>query len=125
MEALIIQGTEDTPEIQFDPDDGLLELSGKSLPEDVKEFYYPVMQWADFYSKNPKEKTIFNFRMKYFNTASSKMILDLIDKVVTNIQKKGNDLEINWYYHADDEEMGEEGEDLGDKIDFPFNLIAV
>ena len=125
MEPLIRKEAEDTPGVSFNADEGVLELSGKSLPEDVKEFYNPVLEWIDNYSKNPKSKTTVNFRMKYFNTASSKMILDLIDKIVTNIQESKNELEINWYYIEADEEMGEAGEDLADMVEFPFNIIPL
>ncbi len=61
METIKIQGTEDTPRIILDAEKELLEISGRSLPEDVSAFYEPVLNWLNEYAENPNDKTIFNF----------------------------------------------------------------
>ena len=81
METIKIQGTEDTPKIILDADNKVLEISGRSLPEDVTAFYEPVLNWLNEYSENPNDKTVFNFKLTYFNTASSKLLLDILMKL--------------------------------------------
>ena len=61
METIKIQGTEDTPKIILDAGNDIMEISGRSLPEDVSSFYEPVLNWLNEYAENPKKKTVFNF----------------------------------------------------------------
>ena len=84
MEALIIAKTDDTPQVHLDKTSGKFEFSGKSLPEDVSSFYKPIFDWLDAYSKNSNDSTIVEFKMTYFNTASSKVILDVLMKLEEN-----------------------------------------
>lgn len=101
--SLQIEPTEDTPKIVFLPETGLFELSEKSLPEDAVEFYQPIINWLNEYSKKPNEKTVFNFKFDYFNTASAKQIFNLL-LVLESISKNNNVL-INWYYKKGDEDL--------------------
>lgn len=123
MEIIKIAGTEDTPTVHLDLDNDILEISGRSLPEDVANFYEPVLTWLDEYSKNPKPKTVFSFKLVYFNTASSKMLLDILMKL-EDIHADGHEVLINWHYPEDDEDMEEAGEEYADIVDVPFEKIA-
>ena len=76
MEVIKIKGTDDTPTIILDKESGIFEISGRSLPEDVTTFYEPVLNWLDEYQEEANPKTVFAFKLVYFNTASSKLILD-------------------------------------------------
>ena len=62
------------------------------------------------YGGTPAEKTIVNVQLEYFNTSSSKCILDVFKKLEA-IHKAKNDVIINWHYEEDDEDMLEAGED--------------
>lgn len=123
METIKIQGTEDTPKIILDAENELMEISGRSLPEDVSSFYEPVLNWLNEYAENPKKKTIFNFKLTYFNTASSKLLLDILMKL-EEMHEKGQDVLIRWHYPEDDEDMAEAGEEYADIVDVPFEQIA-
>jgi hypothetical protein len=123
METIKIQGTEDTPKIILDAENELMEISGRSLPEDVSSFYEPVLNWLNEYSENPKKKTIFNFKLTYFNTASSKLLLDILMKL-EEMHEKGLDVLIRWHYPEDDEDMAEAGEEYADIVDVPFEQVS-
>ena len=123
METIKIQGTEDTPRIILDAEKDLLEISGRSLPEDVSAFYEPVLNWLNEYAENPNDKTIFNFKLTYFNTASSKLLLDILMKL-EELHDKGNDVLIRWHYPEDDEDMEEAGEEYADIVDVPFEQVG-
>lgn len=115
MEILLLEGTEDTPKILFDKGNGIFEISGRSLPEDSAEFYQPVLDWINEYSTDPNPATDFVFKLEYFNTASSKLILDILSAL--------EDIEgvtIFWYFHDDDEDMEEAGEEFSELVDLPF-----
>jgi len=123
METIKIQGTEDTPRIILDADKELLEISGRSLPEDVTAFYEPVLNWLNEYAESPNDKTVFNFKLTYFNTASSKLLLDILMKL-EELHEKGHDVLIRWHYPEDDEDMEEAGEEYADIVDVPFEQVA-
>ena len=122
METIKNQGTEDTPKIMLDAENEILEISGRSLPEDVSSFYEPVLNWLNEYAENPNKKTIFNFKLTYFNTASSKLLLDILMKL-EEMHEKGNDIVIRWHFPEDDEDMAEAGEEYADIVDVPFEQI--
>lgn len=123
MDNLNIPETPDTPIINFDASTGLLEVTGKSLPEDVREFYSPVLAWLNEYCANPKETTLLKMRMDYFNTASSKMLLELLE-LLNKLHQNGGNVRVEWSYHEDDEDMEEAGADYSDMLDLPFELIS-
>ncbi len=123
METIKIQGTEDTPKIILDAGNEIMEISGRSLPEDVTSFYEPVLNWLNEYSEKPNKKTIFNFKLTYFNTASSKLLLDILMKL-EEMNEKGLDVLIRWHYPEDDEDMAEAGEEYADIVDVPFEQVS-
>ncbi len=121
MDALIIEATDDTPKVVLDPSNNEFEFSGKSLPEDVTTFYSPIMDWLDGYAEDSNDKTVVIFNLVYFNTASSKLILDILFKL-EEIFDDGNDISIEWHYQEEDEDMEEAGEEYGDLVEMPLEL---
>jgi hypothetical protein len=124
MESLLIEGTAKTPSVKFDPNSGLIEIKGRSIPENSIEFYKPMVDWLERYSKVPKSSTKVNIQLEYFNTSSSKCILDVFKKL-EEIHKSKNEVIINWYYEEDDEDMLEAGEDYESIIRVPFKMIEI
>ena len=123
MEPLKIEGSQDIPEVILDANSGRIEFSGRSLPENVKEVYNPILDWIDKYVENPKKQTHIIFRLEYFNTATSKKILDIIDKL-KEVMVDGNELSVDWYYIESDEDMLDTGESFSEFVDLPFNFIS-
>ena len=124
MESISINGTPKTPDVEFDGEKGSLLLKGRSIPENSIEFYKPLVDWLDSYSGTPQPKTVCEIQLEYFNTSSSKCLLDLFKKM-ESMNKDGNEIVINWYYEEDDEDMLEAGEDYQSIIDVPFKMIEV
>ena len=119
MNILEILPGDDSPEINFNPDSGNFEMKGKSLPEDVSTFYDPVISWLEDYAKDPAEKTQVNVMLTYFNTASSKLLLDML-MIFEEIHEKGKDVVINWFYPDYDEDMKDAGLEYAEMVDIPF-----
>ncbi len=124
MENLILEGSAKTPSVTFQAAEGKLELKGRSIPENSVEFYKPLNDWIDSYGTSPKSHTVVDIKLEYFNTSSSKCILDLFKKL-EGINGKGTDVSINWYFEEDDEDMEEAGEDYQAIISLPFKIIEV
>ncbi len=124
MEKYEIDGTPKTPTILFDINGGVLDIKGRSIPENSIEFYKPLVDALDKYSVATKSVTTVNIQLEYFNTSSSKCILDIFKKL-ESIHKSGSDVTINWHYEDDDEDMLEAGEDYQAIIGIPFKMVPV
>ena len=124
METISIEGTPKTPTINFDSAQGVLEIKGRSIPENSIEFYKPLVDWLEKYAIKPQGKTNVNIQLEYFNTSSSKCILDVFKKLEA-IHKGGSEVVINWHYEVDDEDMLEAGEDYQAIINVPFKMIEI
>lgn len=125
MDVIKIQGTDDTPQVTLDatPGASYMEISGRSLPEDVVTFYAPIIEWLEEYAENPLEKTVFNFKLEYFNTASSKLLLDILLKL-EDIHDDGHEVLVRWHFPDDDEDMQEAGEEYEDIVEVPFEQVS-
>lgn len=117
MEIINLEGTEDTPKIILDKSNGIFEISGRSLPEDSAEFYQPVLDWLEQYASDSNPSTNFVFKLEYFNTASSKLILDVLSAL-----EDIDGMSVTWYFHEDDEDMEEAGEEFSELVEVPFEF---
>ena len=124
MENLHLEASAKTPEVVFDANNGKIILKGRSIPENSIGFYEPLNDWIDAYASNPKEVTTVDVKLEYFNTSSSKCILDLFKKL-ERLNMSGSEVSVNWYFEEDDEDMEEAGEDYQAIIKLPFNMIEV
>lgn len=130
MKKLNIAATDKSPKITFDPEAGLYEMEGNSRPENVRDFYYPVIDTLrDYFEEYVKvgqlDKTFkFNFKLDYFNSSSAKFISDIM-VVVKTYSEQGAKIKIYWYFEDGDDDMKEVGEDFSDMISFPFNFIMI
>lgn len=123
MELINIEATDETPKVILNPETHVFEFSGKSLPEDVTQFYNPLMEWLESYQGNPGEATKAIFKMDYFNTASSKLILDIL-MLLEEIHEETDGVVVEWHFREDDEDMEEAGEEYADIVDVPFEAIS-
>ncbi len=123
MEALDIKATNDTPRVILDPQNNIFEISGRSLPEDVVIFYQPILEWLEEYQSHPNENTEFVFKYIYFNTATSKLIQDIL-LMLESLHETGNKMKVLWYYERDDEDMYDQGLEFKENVDIPFDIIA-
>ena len=124
MDNLIIEESKQTPKINFNASTGILEISGRSIPENTFEFFNPVLLWLDEYSQNAQDETTINVNLEYFNTSSSKYILEIF-KRLKGLINDGKEVLVKWYYEEDDEEMMETGEDYEDVSGLTFEIIAL
>ncbi len=120
MEVLNLEGTADTPKIILDKEKNIFEISGRSLPEDSAEFYRPVIEWISRYAEQPNAMTEFMFKLDYFNTASSKLILD----VLSNLEDIEG-MKILWCYPEGDEDLEEAGKEFSELVELPFEYKCI
>ena len=124
MEKFFIEPTRVTPLVNFDPDQGVLEIKGRSSPENSILFYQKIIDSLDEFAESGGDEFTANFSFEYFNTSSSKCLFDLFKKL-SKISDEGKEIKINWYYEEDDEDMMEAGEDYADLLDLDFNFLEI
>jgi len=125
MEHLQIAGSKQSPLVDFNPETGEMELSGRSIPENSYEFYNPLLEWISNYAKNPKELTVLKVYLEYFNTSSSKYILEVLKRLKEILKNDNASVKVLWCYDEDDEEMMETGEDYEDVTNLEFDYKEI
>jgi len=124
MEIINEEGTPKTPTIKYDDQLATLLLAGRSIPENAIDFYKPLLDWLDGYANGSNPGLTLNVKLEYFNTSSSKCILDVFKKL-EGLSKAGKQVAVKWHYEEDDEDMLEAGEDYDAIIDIDFEMIKV
>lgn len=111
------------PSIYLDYRTGMLEIAGESYMEDTYRFYSPVIEWLINYVKEQKP-IIFNFKLNYFNTSTSRFILDILD-ILKNYKSNGGDVKIYWHYRQDDPDMVDEVKDFEEESGVEIKLEII
>ncbi|MES2732274.1 MAG: DUF1987 domain-containing protein [Bacteroidota bacterium] len=114
MENLKIKGEKNiffVPEVNFSSETGICELGGESYLENTFEFYAPLLKWLEAYTAEINKPIVFNFSLSYFNTASSRSILDILN-VLKDYEDKGGSVTVNWVFQEWDEDLKQEIEDF-------------
>ena len=119
MSTILLEGTAKTPQVAFHDSPLSMGISGRSIPENSIAFYTPLLEWVDEHLKAGGAVDV-SIRLEYFNTSSSKCLMDLLKRV----EQSAAEATVLWYYEEDDEDMLEAGEDYDAIIDMPFRLIA-
>ena len=124
MDKLHIEATKYTPLISFDPVNNVLEIKGRSYPENTSQFYAPVFSWLEEYlSQVKKEEVVVNIELIYFNSSSSKILMDFFD-ILEEEAGNGKNISVNWMYDKDIEESIEFGEEFAEDLEsVQFNLL--
>jgi hypothetical protein len=125
MESLVInevKGSPYYPSVHFNTETGVCEMRGESYMEETYKFYEPLITWINEYIKQKKPLEI-NFRLTYFNTNSSRLILDILD-LIKKYKDTGGTVTVNWYYDKKDPDMVEEVEDFTLESGMNINLIS-
>ena len=124
MEALKRDMTDDTPYINFDPNTGIFEMSGRSLPEDASKFYDPIHEWVKSYISQSNSETIVKMKLDYFNSASARKIVEILF-IIEDVVEQGNEAKVIWYYDKEDEVMEARGEEVKSVVELPFELKSI
>jgi hypothetical protein len=124
MEAYQVIATVKTPSILLDPVKSTLELKGRCIPENTIEFFGHLLEAVLAYGASKPKKFDITIHLEYFNTSSSKCLLDLFKNTEVML-KSGSEVTITWVYDQEDEEWLEVGKDYESMTEVPFKYIAV
>ena len=120
MEKLKLTVTEGTPSVIFDFEKGVFEISGVSVLENAKAFYQPVLERFELYMVKPHASIYFTFKLRFFDTPSTKVFFDIFTKLAA-LYQKGINVKIFWYFT--DEEIKQTGEKFAELAEIPCDII--
>jgi hypothetical protein len=121
MEKFNKEATPKTPHIDFDPTTGKFLLEGRSIPEDSRKYYKPLVEWIEDYNKHPCPNTVLSVNLEYFNTSTSKCLVEIFRK----LERIHGRSEVKILWHYDEEDMMESGEDFRKILKIPIELKKV
>ena len=127
MENIIIKEVTDAPYypiINFNAETGNCEISGESYMEEAFKFYSPLLDWIKRYFEEQDKALTLNIKLTYFNTNSSRLILDMLD-IIKSSKDEGNKVIVNWYYDPADPDMIDEVEDFELETGLDINLVEM
>jgi len=134
MSRIVIEKTDRTPELIIDTDIGFFSMEYDSRPEDVRKFYYPILEKLKSILEDIKQASnltyfkekpfVFTFKLGYFNSSSAKFILDILN-IIKLFKESEINVEINWYYYEDEDDMREAGEDFSEFCEVEFNYFIM
>ena len=121
MELVSLDRTKKTPEVLLDPN-GKVRIGGRSIPEDASKFYDFILNWVIEYVTTPKDSTIVDIELEYFNSGSAKFVMQIL-RELSELSTSGRDLKVNWYYEEGDDDILERGEYYSSILDMDINFI--
>ncbi|MBP8823552.1 MAG: DUF1987 domain-containing protein [Flavobacteriales bacterium] len=125
MAQFLMPRTETTPEVSFDPDRGALQIAGCCIPENAEGFFRPLIARLEQYIGKPAGHTAVRIALSYFNSSSSKYLLDLL-KLLNEVHLSGaGTVDVEWLYEQDDMDMEEAGQDYRSLLELPVRLVVV
>ena len=123
MKELRISPTKNTPEIFLNPE-GMIRIKGRSIHENVTDFFEPIEDWISEYIAMPADVTCVDMNLEYFNSASAKVFIHILQKI-TYVTLKHKKFIFNWYYEEGDDDILERGEYFASVLDVKINFIKL
>ncbi len=123
LNSFYLKETEESPSFEFIPEKNTFIISGRSLPENANTIFDPIFDWLKLYFQNPNPTITFIIKLDYMNSCSKSKIVELFTFLQSEL-KKGQSIEIKWFYELEDITIKNEGEELLNLFELPFELIS-
>ncbi len=116
---LIIEATRTTLGVEFLYSKGVLRLTGDSYPENAADFFLPLLKWVKDYVRVLHEQTTVEFRVKYFNTSSSRYIFQIME-ILHAFEARDNAVKVVWISQGQDDDLLETWRELMDELEMAY-----
>ena len=122
MEDINIAGTDDSPKVTLDYGKGIIEFEGECYPENTFEFFEPILEWIKtYFDGNMQDVTTVNFKLTYFNSATTQALFDIFDEL--DVAECEN-LNVNWFYDENNKNTFEDYEEFSQEFE-SLNIQAI
>ncbi len=119
---LNMNGSKTMPAITFK--NGKLNIIGRSVPCNSKEWFEPLLQALNIYLQNPNEITEININLDYLNSDSNRAIMNIL-MLAEKMYNGGKKVIIRWHYKNYDSAMYDQGSIFKSLVEVPFSFEPV
>lgn len=121
LEKYYTEGSFDCPCVELNPLENKFIFQGRSIPVNAFDFYKPIIDWIDLYSKNPNAISVFEFKFEHINTHSTQQIM----KILQRLDKFPSDskVKLKWFYSKDDTDMLDIGNRLKEILGIDLKFV--
>jgi hypothetical protein len=112
------------PYINFDAQTGVCEIEGQSYITNTYAFYEPIYSWLEKFLADTPLSIVFHIKITYFNTSSSKCILEIL-RILKRFEDKGGNLVVHWHLNRQDEDLEDEVQYFSMATNLQISLIWV
>jgi hypothetical protein len=119
---LFIKEGKNTPKVSGNRNINELIFKGNSYPENVLQFYTPILNWIEELKKD-NDEIIIDCQFYYIASSSVIAFLKLLQKV-ESLYKKEN-IKFIWKYEEGDDDIKKIGQDYSTILDTPIEIIEV
>ena len=124
MEKYVIQEElRNSPGIVYYSKSNLLELIGRSIPENPELIYKHLDDWLTVHFKKNDGLNV-NIQLEYINSGSSKYLFEILKRLAV-IQRSGKPVIMKWLYEEDDDGMLELGLHYRDTAGIPLEIVMI
>jgi len=121
MKSFELEATKSTPAVKIDVKNNLIQIKGKSYPENSYDFYTPIIKAIkELLNKNKSLLTV-TLHLIYINTSSAKSLMNIFDL----FEESKNEVTVTWLYDNDNELAMESGFEFKEDLTIPFNIKPV
>ncbi|MDD2408547.1 MAG: biofilm regulation phosphoprotein SiaC [Tepidiphilus sp.] len=121
--SFTLPGTQTTPTIVADWNEGLLQMSGDSYPENSFDFFTGTLDWVESFLKRERRPLRLELRLLYMNTSSVKVMMDIFD-LLEDAHKLGQEVSVVWRFDPRNERVELLAEEFREDCTFPFHICA-
>ena len=122
MDALIIEKTKETPEINFNHTTGILKITGRAYSNDIYQLFKPLNTWLDAYLAKPKDITTVELKIEYCNSIFNKLLVIFLESC-KSVAEKDKKLVILWKYEKGDKESVDEANHISKLIGMSIEKV--
>lgn len=123
MQKIEVAKTISTPHMVIDAENNYLMLAGESFPENIMNFYGPLLSWLESYLATDFSVFTFDCRLVYFNSSTSKLLMNILG-IMNDAAVQGKKVIVNWHSSKENDVIIECGEEFGeDFCDMQFNIL--
>lgn len=123
MEKFHCPPSHTTPNIDFNPENELLEITGNSTLINAREVFEELYRALRNFQKSIYPKLHVNIQLEYFNTSTYKCLLEIMI-YLKEMKITGKNIIVNWHYNLEDEDALEQGEDIAQLSGMSLNLVG-
>lgn len=129
MEVLKIEPTNRTLEVVIDFKNEKMVFKGESRPENSQEFFEPIVDFLNEALNNISKNSDYNFdvvfHLDYFNSTSSKYIIEIF-KLLKSLSELNNvKMNTKWLSSDVDEDSLESGKDFSEWTGLKVQFVSV